>query len=194
MKVERGIPLVESIIERLAPHVQTEGADADALDELESRLMVELPPTLRRFLEFDFTFKSFGRRWQGKGRFGKGRHDPRPRITSVQKLAEAMTDQGWTNARLRHRVVRLPNLPEHPWNCLYLGEARRDGELPILGLVNDETNVLVYVRYTSFDLFLVEQSGLLDLNDSMRLDDIESMLSINPELTGLVVDDHDDGY
>src|SRR5690606_30338005 len=182
------------IIERLAPHVKTEGGDADALDELESRLMVELPPTLRRFLEFDFTFESFGRRWQGKRRFGRSRRDPRPRITSVQKLAEAMTDQGWTNARLRHRVVRLPNLPEHPWNCLYLGEARRDGELPILGLVNDETNVHVYVRYTSFDLYLVEQSGLLDLNDSMRLDDIESMLSINPELTGLVVDDHDDGY
>ena len=66
MRVQRGVPLVERIIERIAPHVRVQGATQDALDEVESRLMVELPPTLRRFLEFDFSFASFGPRWQGR--------------------------------------------------------------------------------------------------------------------------------
>lgn len=192
MKVQRGIELVERIIERIEPHVETVGATASALDQLESQLMVELPPTLRRFLEFDFTFQSFGLRWQGKHRFGRSAERPRPKLTSLQKLAEAMTEYGSTNSRVRHRVVRLPNLPDEPWNCLYLGEARRDGELPILGLVNDETNVYAYVRYTAFDLYLVEQSGLLNLSESMRLDDIDTMLSLNPELSTLVSIDDDD--
>jgi len=187
-KVERGVPLVERIIERLAPHVKVRGANASTLDSLESRLMVELPPTLRRFLEFDFSFASFGLRWRGKGRFGKNPNEPRPRITSVRKMAAAMTELGWTSARIR-RVIRLPNMAEHPWNCLYLGEARRDGELPILGMVNDETNVLPFLRYTSFDMYLVEQSGLADLSDAARLDDVESMLALNPELRGMVPDD-----
>ncbi|MEM9877330.1 MAG: SMI1/KNR4 family protein, partial [Myxococcota bacterium] len=178
MKVQRGIELVERIIERIEPHVTPVGADASTLDRLESKLMVELPPTLRRFLEFDFTFASFGSRWQGRHRFGRvpgptRPREPRPKRTSIQKMAEAMTEYGSTNSRVRHRVVRLPNLPDEPWNCLYLGEARRDGELPILGLVNDETNVYAYVRYTAFDLYLVEQSGLLNLSESMRLDDID---------------------
>ena len=51
----------------------------------------------------------------------------------MRKLAEAKTDLGWTDSRLKAKVVRLPNLPGQPWNALYLGEARRDGELPILG-------------------------------------------------------------
>jgi hypothetical protein len=186
MRVQRGVPLVERIIERIAPHVKVQGATPDALDEVESSLMVELPPTLRRFLEFDFSFASFGPRWQGRSRFGKSPRHPRPRITSVRKMSEAMTELGFTSARLRRRVIRLPNLRDDPWNCLYLGEARRDGELPILGLVNDETNVLTYLRYTSFDLYLVEQSGLVELSDSMRLDDLESFLPLNPELTGLI--------
>ena len=195
MKVERGLPLVESIIERVRPHVETVGASAEQLDALESTIMVELPPTLRRFLEFDFTFKSFGINWRGKARFGSDALRPEPRITSVNKMAEAMTELGWTNLRLRHRVIRLPNLPHHPWNCLYLGEARRDGELPILGMVNDETNVVAFLRYTAFDLYLLEQSGLSDLPDGVRLDDVDSMLSLNPELTNLVpADDPDPGY
>ncbi len=193
MKVERGLPLVERIIERVTPHVETVGATPQQLDALESKLMVELPPTLRRYLEFDFTFKSFGSRWRGKGRFGEPRAVPHPRITSVTKLAEAMTDFGWTKTRLKHRVIRLPNLPLHPWNCLYLGEARRDGELPILGMVHDETNVVSFLRYTAFDLYLVEQSGLVDgLPDGMRMDDVESMLALNPELTSLVHEDEPD--
>ena len=186
MRVERGVPLVERIIERLAPHVEVQGATPAVLDAVESQLMVELPPTLRRFLEFDFTFASFGSRWQGRGRFGRSPRQPKPRITSIHKMAEAMTEFGWTSARIRRRVLRLPNMKNDPWNCLYLGEARRDGELPILGLVNDETNVLTYLRYTSFDLYLVEQSGLVELSDSMRLDDLESFLPLNPELTGLI--------
>jgi len=196
MQVQRGIPLVESIIERVAPYVETTGANRQALDALESRLMVELPPTLRRFLEFDFTFKSFGTRWVGKHRFGRDAEHPEPKITSLRKLAEAMTELGWTNSRARRRVIRLPNLPGEPWNCLYLGEARRDGELPIVGLVNDETNVVPFVRYTAFDLYLVEQSGLLDLAEGERLDDVESFLPHNPELTGMVPTDiaGDDGY
>ena len=54
--------------------------------------------------------------------------------------------------------------------------------------------MIVYVRYTSFDLFLVEQSGLVELNESTRLDDIESMMALNPELTGLVTDEDPDGF
>jgi hypothetical protein len=185
------LTLVESIIDRLSPHVNgiVQGASADALDAIESRIMVELPPTLRRFLEFDFTFASFGSRWQGKRRFGKRAGTPHARLTSVHKMAEAMTEFGWTSARLKKRVIRLPNLPDHPWNCLYLGEPRHDGELPILGMVNDETNVLVYLRYTAFDLYLLEQSGLIELNDAARLDDLESTLSLNPELGALVPDE-----
>lgn len=195
MKVERGLPLVERIIERVRPYVKPQGASSQQLDALESRLMVELPPTLRRFLEFDYTFKSFGLRWKGRGRFGKDPRHPNPRLSSINKLAEAMTELGWTNTRLKHRVIRLPNLPFHPWNCLYLGEARRDGELPILGLVHDQTNVVPFLRYTSFDLYYLEQSGLADLPDGVRLDDVDSMLSLNPELTNLVPDDDPDpGY
>ena len=192
MKVERGLPLVERIIERVRPHVETVGATSEQLDALESQLMVELPPTLRLFLEFDFTFKSFGTRWRGKRRFGTDPARPQPRISSINKMAEAMTELGWTNTRLKHRVIRLPNLPHHPWNCLYLGEARRDGELPILGLVHDETNVVTFLRYTAFDLYLVEQSGLADLPDGIRLDDVESMLSLNRELSNMVPDDDPD--
>jgi len=192
--LERGIPLVDRIIERIAPHVSLDGAASEALDALESRLMVELPPTLRRYLEFDFTFDGFGRHWWGRHRFGRDRHNPKPRITSVRKLAPAMTEMGWSPMRLRHRLVRLPNLPGHPWNALYLGEARRDGELPILGLVADETHVMVFIRYTAFDLYLVEQSGLVELTDATRLDDLESHLAHNPELTALVPDVEEPTY
>ena len=93
-RVERGIPLVERIIKQIAPHVETRGATGSTLDALESRLMVELPPTLRRFLEFDFTFKSFGPRWIGKHRFGRNPESPSARVTSVTKMAEAMTELG----------------------------------------------------------------------------------------------------
>ena len=188
-KVERGVPLVERIIERIAPYIDVPGATPQALDALESRLMVELPPTLRRYLEFDFTFAAFGPRWLGRGRFGRNPQDPRPKRTSIQKLAEAMTELGWTSMRVRRRVIRLPNLPGEPWNCLYLGEPRRDGELPILGLVNDETNVAPFLRYTAFDLYLVEQSGLLRLTDAQRYEDLDSTLSLNRDLQPLVPDD-----
>jgi len=185
-QVERGVPLVERIIERLEPHVSVRGARQAALDALESQLMVELPPTLRRFLEFDFTFESFGKRWQGRHRFGRDPQSPNPRLTSLRKLAPAMTELGWTDTRLRHRMVRLPNLKTDPWNALYLGEASPDGELPIIGLVADETNVAPFIRYTAFDLYLVEQSGLVTLTEETRLDDLDSLLSLNPELTALV--------
>jgi len=151
--------------------------------------MVELPPTLRRFLEFDYTFASFGRRWRGKARFGRDARHPRPRITSVNKLAAAMTEFGWTDARVRQRVVRLPNLPGHAWNALFLGEARPDGELPILGLVADETNVSVFLHYTSFDLYLIEQSGLAELDDGTRLEELDTVLSLNPGLAPFAQED-----
>jgi hypothetical protein len=189
MKVERGVPLVERIIEGVRPHVKVRGATAAQLDELESKLKVELPPTLRRYLEFDYSFDSFGTKWRGRGRFGSSPNNIQPRVTSVNKLAEAMTDLGWTPTRLKNRVLRLPNLPDHPWNCLYLGEPRRDGELPILGMVNDETNVMVFLRYTAFDLYLVEQSGLTELTDATRLDDVDTMLVLNRELRSLVPDE-----
>lgn len=185
-RVERGVPLVERVLERITPHITPLGADDRMLDELESQLMVELPPTLRCYLRFDFTFAAFGSRWRGRGRFGSNPTNPKPKRTSIPKLAEAMTELGWTAARVRHRVIRLPNLPGEPWNCLYLGEPRRDGELPILGLVNDETNVAPYLRYTAFDLFLVEQSGLLRLSDGQRLEDLDSTLSLNRDLAALV--------
>jgi hypothetical protein len=187
--LERGVTLVDRIIDRMRPHVRVRGGSADVLDAVESRLMVELPPTLRRFLEFDFTFESFGPRWAGVSRFGRDARTARPRVTSVQKLAEAMTDHGFTPVRMRKRIIRLPNLPGQPWNALYLGEARHDGELPILGLVNDESSVHAYVRYTAFDLYLLEQSGLADLGEDHRLDDIESYLALNPELRTLMPDE-----
>ena len=151
--------------------------------------MVELPPTLRRFLEFDFTFASFGRRWLGGHRFGRDPRHPRPRITSVRKLAAAITEFGWTDARIRQRVVRLPSMPGHAWSALYLGEARPDGELPILGLAAEDTHVSVFVHYTSFDLYLIEQSGLADLSDATRLEDVETCVALNPELAALVQED-----
>jgi hypothetical protein len=185
--IQRGVPLVQRAIARLktrtpAPGEDIVGASGAALDALESKLMVELPPTLREFLAFDFTFASFGKRWRGRHRFGTDPRAPRPKITSVRKLAEAMTDLGWTDSRLRGKVVRLPNLPGHAWNALYLGETRRDGELPILGLDHEETNVRVFPRYTAFDLYLADQSGLYRLPESARLDDLESHVAVNPEL------------
>jgi len=158
------------------------GASRIALDRLESKLMVELPPSLRTFLEFDFTFASLGKRFQGRHRFGTDAASPKPRMTSVRKLAEAKTDLGWTDSRLKAKVVRLPNLPGQPWNALYLGEARRDGELVIVGLENEDTLVRVYPRYTAFDLYLCDQAGVATLSESQRLDDLESHVALNPEL------------
>lgn len=167
------------------------GASPMALDQLESKLMVELPPTLRLFLEFDYTFISLGKRFEGRHRFGKDPKAPQPKMTSVRKLAEAKTDLGWTESRIRGKVVRLPNLRGEPWNALYLGEARRDGELVILGLDNEDTNVRVYPRYTAFDLYLCEQARLYRLGESLRLEDLESHIALNPELGSS--EDDDDG-
>lgn len=189
--LERGVPLVQRVIARLKSRAEKPpvGASRAALDSLESRLMVELPPTLRAFLEFDFTFSTFGPKWKGTARFGADPKKPHPRITSVRKLAEAKTDLGWTESRIRGKVVRLPSLPGKPWSALYLGEARRDGELPILGIENEDTLVRVYPRYTAFDLYLVDQLGLVHLSEAQRLEDLESHIASNPELG---VDEDDD--
>lgn len=183
--IERGIGLVQRVIAELSKRPEgagVVGASAAALDALESKLMVELPPSLRTFLAFDFTFASFGKRFKGRRRFGADPRSPQPKITSVRKLAEAMVELGWTDSRIRGKVVRLPNKPGQPWNALYLGEARRDGELVILGLENDETNVRVFPRYTAFDLYLAHQLGVLKLRQSELLDDLDSHLAHNPEL------------
>jgi len=183
--IERGIDLVQRVIAHLKKRpsgTHVVGASQAALDALESRLMVELPPTLRLFLSWDFTFDSLGKKFKGKRRFGVDPKAPKPRMTSARKLAEAMVELGWTDSRIRGKVVRLPNLSGHPWNALHLGEARRDGELLILGLDNEETNVRVFPRYTAFDLYIAEQSGLFHFSESQRQDDLESHLALNPEL------------
>jgi hypothetical protein len=183
--IERGVELVRRVIAELTKRPSSQavvGASQAALDALESKLMVELPPTLRTFLEFDFTFDSLGKRFKGRHRFGRNASAPRPKITSVRKLAEAKTDLGWTESRLRGKVVRLPSLPRHPWNALYLGEARRDGELVVLGLDNEDTHVRVFPRYTAFDLYLASQCGVVKLSEAQRLDDLESHVALNPEL------------
>ena len=194
--VERGVPLVQRVIAQLkstTPKRPVTGATRATLDALESKLMVELPPTLRAFLEFDFTFASFGDRWKGTARFGPDARTPRPRITSVRKLAEAKTDLGWTDSRIKGKVIRLPSLPKQPWNALYLGEARRDGELCILGLDNEDTNVRVYARYTAFDLYLIDQCRIARLTESQRLEDLESHVALNPELNPHEEDDDGEG-
>jgi hypothetical protein len=197
--IERGIALVQRVI---AAHKAKSSGDAvvgaspTALDALESKLMVELPPTLRTFLAYDFTFASLGKRFKGRHRFGTDPRAPSPKMTSVRKLAEAMVELGWTDSRVRGKVVRLPNKPGQPWNALYLGEARRDGELVILGFEAEETNVRVFPRYTSFDLYLIHQLGLARLSESAMLDDLESHVAHNPELiaTGENDDDDNDDY
>ena len=183
--IQRAPSLAHQVIERLKKRPAAKdavGASRIALDQLESKLMVELPPSLRTFLEFDFTFASLGKRFQGKHRFGTDPASPKPKITSVRRLAEAKTDLGWTDSRLKAKVVRLPNLPGQPWNAIYLGEARRDGELVILGFENEDTNVRVYPRYTSFALYLCDQAGMAQLTEAQRLDDLESHVALNPEL------------
>ena len=193
---ERASSLIQRVIAHLKrrPAAQEAvGATLPALDKLESRLMVELPPSLRTFLQFDFTFRSLGKKFQGRHRFGLDPQAPRPRMTSVRKLAEAKTELGWTDSRIKGKLVRLPSLPNHPWNALYLGEARRDGELVILGLENEDTLVRVYPRYTAFDLYLCEQVGLLKLNESQRLDDLESHIALNPELGSGEEEEEGDG-
>jgi hypothetical protein len=192
---ERGIELVQRVIDHLKKRpsgAHVAGASQPALDALESRLMVELPPTLRSFLAYDFTFDSLGKKFRGKHRFGTDLKAPKPRMTSVRKLAEAMVELGWTDSRLRGKVVRLPNLTGHPWNAMYLGEARRDGELLILGLDNEETNVRVFPRYTAFDLYIAEQAGLFQFSETQRNDDLESHLALNPELAGSTGDEEEE--
>lgn len=184
-KNARASSLVERVIDHLkrrpnAP--EAVGASAIALDKLESKLMVELPPSLRTFLQYDYTFASLGKKFHGRGRFGANPEAPRPRMTSLRKLAEAKTELGWTDSRIKGKVVRLPNIAGHPWNALYLGEARRDGELLILGLDNEDTLVHVFPRYTAFDLYLCDQAGLARLPESQRLEDLESHVALNPEL------------
>src|ERR1700759_4934183 len=90
-----------SLIQRVIAHLKRRpfaseavGASLAALDKLESKLMVELPPSLRTFLQFDFTFASLGKKFQGRHRFGLDPAAPRPRITSIRKLAEAKTELG----------------------------------------------------------------------------------------------------
>lgn len=195
--MERGVPLVEHVISRLSARLTKEGrslselrgASPKELDVLESKLMVELPVTFRAFLAFDFTFESLGKRYKGLRRFGTDPKNPKPRITSVRKLAEAMNS--WTDSRIRGRVVRLPNRQGKPWSALYLGESSRDGELPILGLDPDDTNVRVFVRYTSFDLYLLELAGLAQLSEAHRLEDIETHIEINPELASVAQEEED---
>lgn len=184
----RGIKLVSQVIEELSKRSRASlavGAGPRALDALESKLMVELPPTLREFLSFDFTFASLPPRFVGRRRFGSDPKSPAPRITSVAKLSQAMTDQGWSDSRIKGKVVRLPNKKGKAWNALYLGEARRDGELPILGLEleGDGTDVRVFPRYTAFDLYIAEQAGLITLSNRDRLDDLDTHLAHNPELS-----------
>lgn len=195
--IERGLPLVQHVISTLKARVAKRGAPEPvgaarpALDALESKLMVEIPPTLAAFLAFDFTFSSFGKGWHGKGRFGTNAQQPRPRLTSVRKIAESKTDLGWTDSRIRTKLVRLPNKARHPWSAMYLGEARRDGELLILGIDHEDTLVRFWPRYTAFDLYLAEQAGLVDLSEAARLEDLESHIALNPELAS--GDDLDDG-
>ena len=198
--IERGTPPVEHVISVLKARVAKRGAEhpvgagASALDSLESKLMVELPPTLRAFLGFDFTFSSFGKGWHGRGRFGANASAPRPRLTSVRKLAEAKTELGWTDSRIRTKLLRLPNRARHPWNALYLGEARRDGELLILGVDHEDTLVRFWPRYTAFDLYLAEQAGVIDLSEGQRLEDLESHVALNPELSSGDDGDDDSDY
>jgi|GEM_PF-6932504 len=192
--IERGIALVQRVIaahKAQSPEEAVVGASSAALDALESKLMVELPPTLRAFLAYDFTFASFGKRFKGRHRFGTDPRAPNPKMSSVRKLAEAMVELGWTDSRIRQKVVRLPNRTGRPWNALYLGEARRDGELVILGLEAEETNVRVFPRYTSFDLYLAHQLGLARFTEHQLLDDLESHIAINPELVVRQEDDDD---
>jgi hypothetical protein len=197
--VERGLPLVQHTITALKARIAKRGGESPvgagraALDTLESRLMVELPPTLRAFLSFDFTFASLGKGFHGRARFGSSAAAPKPRLTSVRKLAESKTELGWTDSRIRTKLVRMPNRPRHPWHALYLGEARRDGELIILGAEHEDTLVRFWPRYTAFDLYIAEQAGVIELTDSQRLEDLESHLALNPELgTGEDADDGDD--
>jgi len=183
--IERGIGLVRQVIAHLSKRPASAavvGASEPALDALESKLMVELPPSLRAFLSYDFTFASLGKRFKGRHRFGTNPRSPEPKISSARKLAEAMVELGWTDSRIRGKVVRLPNKPGEPWNALYLGEARRDGELVILGFDNDDTNVRVFPRYSAFDLYLAHQTGFARFTESQRLEDLESHVALNPEL------------
>ncbi|MBK8258564.1 MAG: SMI1/KNR4 family protein [Polyangiaceae bacterium] len=183
--IERGTELVQKVIAHLkkrASGAHVVGASQSALDALESKLMVELPPTLRTFLAYDFTFESLGKKFKGKHRFGTDPRVPRPRMTSVRKLAEAMVELGWTDSRIKGKVIRIPNVSTQPWNALYLGEARRDGELLILGLDAEDTNVRVFPRYTAFDLYIAEQAGLYHFTETQRTDDLESHIALNPEL------------
>ncbi len=196
--IERGLPLVQHVISVLKGRAAKRsgqppvaGAGRAALDALESKLMVELPPTLRAYLAVDFTFALLGKPWHGRARFGASHLAPRPRLSSVRKLAEARTELGWTDSRIRTKLVRLPNRPRQPWNVLYLGEARRDGELLILGVDHEDTLVRFWPRYTAFDLYLAEQAGMIDLTESQRLEDLESHVALNPELSS--GDDADDG-
>ena len=58
-----GARLVQRVIDRLKKRPSAQeavGASAIALDRLESKLMVELPPSLRTFLAFDYTFATLG--------------------------------------------------------------------------------------------------------------------------------------
>jgi hypothetical protein len=200
--IERGIPLVEHVISVLqARHAEGRrsldpvvGASASALDALESKLMVELPPTLRRYLAFDFHFSALGKAFHGAKRFGLSASAPRPRLTSVRKLADARTELGWTDSRIRTKLVRLPNRPGRPWHALYLGEARRDGELAILGIDHDDTLVRFWPAYTAFDLYIAEQSRILELTEAQRLEDLESHLAQNPELASGESDEDSDDY
>ena len=110
---DRASSLVDRVIAHLKRRPTSQGvvgASSMALDKLESKLMVELPPSLRTFLQFDFTFASLGPKFHARARFGQNPESPRPRISSVRKLAEAKTDLGWTESRIKGTVSSKPLL------------------------------------------------------------------------------------
>jgi hypothetical protein len=155
----RGIPLVErciTFLEKCPRPKPAYGASEAALRGKELAPGVALPPTLHRFLQYDFALASLptpGRNvWKNIGGFGRNPKAPVFKSVAMEEVARGaleaasglpikqlnVSTDDWSRIRkvcepLKGKLFALPYMGDQQ-HYLYAGGPDRDGELPILGV------------------------------------------------------------
>jgi hypothetical protein len=211
--------LVERCVDRLkkSPHAKrARPVPEHVLKTLRFADGKPLPPSLRAFFAFDLTFESWNGRPSFTKGFGD---DPaHPRVVPVNLRAEArswgsaivgkpeagldfgpddLLQEEVYDKKLTGLVYRLPHGGDQS-HLLYVGMADSRGEYPVLGLDWNahvdrqnrcEVRANVFVKYPSFDRFLLEHCFMAP-DDVVRPSDLmQEILERNPELA---VDEHRD--
>ena len=151
-----------------------------------------LPPTMRRFLEFDASFATLARK-DARGELGPLPHSqgptidpdgtlrtftPKQALAHLAELAGAKLDEDELEVLEGGRLAWLPSSGLRPL-ALFIGEPDGDGEYPIIDVSLDleldhESGELrcdgceIEVVYPSFDLYLADQLGMLETSPGDR--------------------------